>query len=585
MTWLAHLRTIVTALSTFTFCCGLVTQMLARALGYTAALGPPLLDLGSLRLYAPFSFLSWSVSWAPAAPSMLLLSIGLALVCGLAAYAVAFVSAKLEPIALAEPSPWRDLASWRELGHYRLLRDDGLALGAVRRHAWVNYRTVRCDARTCVFLGKPEHTDDPVQAALASWAGMLILVDARGTLAERLGRKDVLRFAPGRSDAISINPLLATRGGPYAWQDARQLAGALLANTYEAPQTATDAFALLVLDQLLCAPVEARTLAALRHRLIDQAALVASLSSRWSQGPRAEAAPAIWEMVRVARAQRAAPDQALTDLARIDKALAGFADAKLASSTSAHHLNWAEFISTPTPQTLVLSLENIGPPAAPLVQAVLAQLATYHSCTSDSAPLMLAIEADAARLLVERLGATLPIGPNTKVLVQSTDLAHAECLIGMSQREGPIVAIGPQTDASAQSVSHRAGHCSVYGPLAHQIHRWRRLLFPDWVKQEVERLPRSALKSTLPSEAFLVAPDHKPVRMQVLIGGGATRFVARTAPARHDWSAPPVNSVRLPEPPAALTASPVLAGPTATKLRRVLARTATRPTNKGSRTK
>src|SRR5690606_16738158 len=109
-------------------CCGLVTQMLARALGYTAALGPPLLDLGSLRLYAPFSFLSWSVSWAPVAPSMLLLSIGLALVCALAAYALAIVFAKLEPIALTEPSPWRGLASWRELRHYGLLRDEGLAL-------------------------------------------------------------------------------------------------------------------------------------------------------------------------------------------------------------------------------------------------------------------------------------------------------------------------------------------------------------------------------------------------------------------------------------------------------------------------
>ncbi|MEZ5958638.1 MAG: hypothetical protein R3C27_15655 [Hyphomonadaceae bacterium] len=585
MTWLAHLRTIVIALSTFTFCCGLVTQTLARALDYTAALGPPLFDLGSLRLYAPFSFLSWSVSWAPVAPSMLLLSIGLALVCALAAYAVAIVFAKLEPIGLAEPSPWRDLASWRELGHYGLLRDEGLALGAVRRHAWATYRTVRSDARTCVFLGKPEHTDDAVLAALASWAGTLVLVDARGTLAERLGRKDVLRFAPGRSDAISINPLLALRTGPYAWNDARQLAGALLANTYEVPQTAIDAFALLMLDQLLCAPLEARTLATLRHRLIDRAALVASLCSRWSPEPKADATPAIWEMVRVARAQRADPDRALTDFARIDQALAIFADARLVSSTSAHHLNWADFISPPAPQTLVVSLGIIGPPAASLVEALSAQLATQHSCARDASPLMLAVEADAARLLVEQLGATLPVGPNTKLLFQANDITQAECLIGASHRASSIVPIGPQTDASAESLSRLAGYCTVYGPISHEIHRWRRLLFPDWVKQEVERLPTTALESALPSDALLVAPDHKPVRMRVLVGGGATCFMAPTAPARHDWSAPPADSVRLPEPLAADTASPVLAGPTATKLRRVLARTATKPTNKGARTK
>lgn len=180
MTWLTHLRTIVIALGAFALCCGLVTQMMARALGYDASLGAPLLELGSLRLYAPFSFLQWSLAWASVAPSLLFLSLGLSIVCALAAYAVAIVFAKLEPITLAEPSPWRDLASWRKLRHYGLLRDEGLALGAVCRHALAKYRTVRSDARSCVFLGQPQHTDDAVLAALGSWAGSLVLVDARG---------------------------------------------------------------------------------------------------------------------------------------------------------------------------------------------------------------------------------------------------------------------------------------------------------------------------------------------------------------------------------------------------------------------
>lgn len=584
MAWLTHLRTIVIALSAFTLCCGLVTQMLARALGYDASLGPPLLDLGSVRLYAPFSFLKWSLAWASVAPSLLVLSLCLLLVCALAAYAVAIVFAKLEPIALAEPSPWRDLASWRALGQYGLLRDEGLALGAVHRHAWAKYRTVRGDARTCLFVGQAQHTDDAVLATLGSWAGSLVLVDARGALAERLGRKDVLRFAPGRSDAISINPLLAIRGGLHAWGHARQLAGTLLTNAYEAPQTAIDAFALLMLDQLLCAPLEARTLISLRHRLIDRAALVASLCSRWSPEPKADAAPAIWEMVRVARAQRADPDRALTDLARIDQALAIFADARLISATSAHHLNWAEFISTPTPRTLVLSLENIGPLAAPLVQALLAQLATHYSCARDAPPLMLVIEADAARLLVEQLAA-LPTGPNIKMFIQATDTAAAELLLGTGWGESPIVAIGPQTDASAQGLSRIAGRSVVFEPMPHAMPRWRRLLLPTWIKQEVDRLPATALKTASPSEAFLVAPDQKPARMRVLIGGAATSFIAPCAQAQHDWSAPPLDSIRPPEAPAGNADSLVLAGPTATKLRRVLTRAAAKPANKGARAK
>lgn len=585
MTWWAHLRTIVIALSAFTFCCGLVTQMLARALGYTAALGPPLLDLGSLRLYAPFSFLSWSVSWAPVAPSMLLLSIGLALVCALAAYAVAIVFAKLEPIALIEPSPWRGLASWRELRHYGLLRDEGLALGAVRCHALAKYRTVRSDARSCVFLGKPEHTDDAVLAALSSWAGSLVLVDARGILAERLGREGVLRFAPGRNDTISINPLLALRTGLHAWNDARQLAGALFANTYAAPQSAIDAFALLMLDQLLCAPLEARTLAGLRLRLIDPSALVAELCGRWTAQPKADAAPAIWEMLRVARAQRAEPDQALTNFARIDLALACFADARLVNAASAHHLNWVQFVSSATPQTLVLSLGNTGAAGSPLIQGLLAQLATHRSGASDAPSLMVAIEADAARVLAEQLGDALRNRPNAKVLIQTTDIADAERLMAACLGQSPIVAIGPQSDASTQGLSRRAGRCVVFEPMPRAIPRWRDLLFPTWVKQEVERLPETALKSALPSEAFLIAPDQKPARMRVIVGGGATIFMAPTASAPHDWSAPPVDGVHLPEASAVDADLLVRPGPAATKLRRVLTRAAAKPANKGAPTK
>ncbi len=585
MTWLSHLRTIVIALSAFTLCCGLVTQMLARALGYAPELGAPLLDLSGLHLYAPFSFLSWSLAWASAAPSLLLLSLCLAIVCALAAYAVAIGFAKLEPISFAEPSPWRDLASWRDLRHCGLLQDEGLALGAVRRHAWAKHRTIRSDTRACVFLGQSAHTDDAVLGALGSWAGTLVLVDARGELSERLGREGVLQFAPGRSDGVSINPLLAIRGGLHAWDDARQLAGALLAGTDAVPQTAIDAFALLMLDQLLRAPLDARTLAGLRRRLIDPTTLVAELCGRWAAQPKTDAAPAMWEMLRVARAQRVEPDQALADLARIDLALANFADIRLVSSTSAHHLNWAQFVSSATPQTLVLSLEKTGAPAAPLVQALLAQLATHHSSANEAPDLIVAIEADAARLLAEQRGSVLPIEGHANVLIQTADITHAERLVGMSRSACPIVAIGPQKDASAQGLTERAGRCVVFEPMPHAIRRWRDLLLPAWMKHEVERLPIAALKSASPSEAFLVTPGQKPARMRVIVGGGATSFMAPTASAPHDWSAPPVDSVHLPEAPAAHADSPVRPGPAARKLRRMLARTATKPATKGARSK
>ncbi len=583
MTWLTHLRTIVIALSAFTFCCGLVTQMLARVLTFAPELGEPLLDLGGLRLYAPYSFLTWSFAWASVAPSLLLVSICLALVCALAAYAVAIVCAKLEPTALLPSSPWRDLASGRELGHYGLLRDVGLALGAVRRHGLARPSIVRGNASHVVFLGDPRCTSDAVLTALGSWRGHLVLVAGPGSLADKLGRSDVCRFAPGRSDTLSINPLLMLRGGLHAWGDARRLGATLLASDRPPDEAAADAFALLMLDQLLCAQIEARTLAALRHRLLNPAALLGELCGRWAVQPADEAIPAIWEMVRVARGLRTEPDAALEHLTKIDQALAIFADAGIVQATSLHHLNLAHFVSLPSPQTLVLAMDATPPNSAPLIYALLAQLAALH-IDSGAGEMLIAVEADVARDLVVQVNAALPVSGAARVLIQSQDLAEAERLIGP---DASLVAIGPQSDASAERLSKHAGPCTVFAALPLQIPRWRRLLFPTWIEQEQPRLPAAALRTASPAEAFLVAPNQKPVRMHVLIGGDATHFVSSHQPTRHDWEAPPLTSPLTPTtPPGAADAAPTAPpAASAAKLRRVLTRTGGNPHQKGARIK
>ena len=575
------------AIGAFALCCGLVTQLMARALGYAPELGPALMDLGGLRLYAPFAFLGWTLAWAPAAPSLLVLALCMACVCALAAYAMAILGARLEPIVLSEPSPWRDLATWRELGHRGLLRDEGLALGAVRRHPWLKHKIVRSDARAIAVLGQSEHTDEAVLAALQSWPGTMVLVTSRGGLAERLGRVDVLRFAPGRGDAVSINPLLAIRGGPHAWGDARRLASSLLGYTRTATRSTVDAFALLMLDQLLCAPLEARTLAALRRRLIDPTWLVVNLCGRWTAAPGADAAPVSWEMVRVARTLRSDPDRGLADFVRIDQALAIVADASLGLATGAHQLNLAEFVSRSAPQTLVLSMKLAGAPAAPLAHALLAQLSALHAGATNAPDLMVAIEADAARILTERLTMPLPLplGANAKLLVQTTDFAEAERLLRSGESECPIVVIGPQSDRNAQSLSRRAGKCAIFEPFPHAIPRWRRLLFPTWIEQEVERLPAPALEAASPSEAFLIAAQQKPVRMAVLVGGGSTRFIASPDPAWHDWRTPPADKAPSPDTAAIDVASHIPPGPAASKLRRVLTRAAPTAGDKGARMK
>ncbi len=62
---------------------------------YAPELGDGLLEMSGARVYAPFSFLAWSLAWASIAPALLALSVCLALICALAAYAVAAIFAGL----------------------------------------------------------------------------------------------------------------------------------------------------------------------------------------------------------------------------------------------------------------------------------------------------------------------------------------------------------------------------------------------------------------------------------------------------------------------------------------------------------
>lgn len=582
MTWLTHLRTLAIGFCAFALFGWFVTQMLARAWGYAPELGGGLIEIGGARLYAPWSCLVWTLAWARYAPSLLALTICLTFVCALAAYAVAIVIAKLEPIRLTLPSPWRDLASWDEVGDYGLLRDEGLALGAVRRHALAPHRIVRRAAGGCVFLGEPRHTDDALRAALASWHGPLVLIDARGEVADGIGRADVWRFAPGRRDTLSFNPLLAIRGGLHAWADARCLASALLSGDRAHGKSATvDAFALLMLDQLLCAPVEARTLRALRRRLLDPIVLAAELCGRWVHTPADDAAPATWELLRAARVLRAEPDRAMAHYALIDGALAGFADAGLAHATDAHHLNLAQFTSAPAPRTLVLCMQGASDEhMAPLLYGVLAQLAALHTSAGAAPDLLVAVEAEAARILTEYVDTKLPAGPRIRIVAQASDISYAERLTGDTGSLGAIVAIGPQTENNATALSQRGGRCFTHEPIPHRIPRWRSLLFPAWVSRETERLPQAGLTAASADEAFLVIPQQKPVRLKVLLGAGATTYNAAHKPATHDWSAPPLAAAP-PTQDAPNTASPGLPpGATSAKLRRVLTRKSAAPSSK-----
>lgn len=593
MTWATHLRTLLVLIAALALFGGAMTQMIGHLLRYDPRLGGGLFEFAGVRFYAPWAALGWAAQWTLQAPWFALLVLILIASCVLAAYAVATLFAELEPIALFPPPPWRNLANWRDLGDAGLLRDEGLLLGAVRRQALARHDLVRFPSGHCLLLGDPARTDDALTAALSGWRGPLVMIDAR-RLSDRLHRQNVLRVATGRADSAAINPLFAIRGGGHAWSDARTFAQAFL-RLDQRRADLIDVFALLMLDQLLTAPPEARNLAALRRRLIDKQATLATLCTRWALNDFPESfPPAVWEMARVARMLLDDLDYVRHALVYIDDALSVFTEPGFAHATSAHHLRFADFVAGGDPQTLVVSLEAAdAKAAAPLVLGLLAQLASACADASGAEQRMLVvIDAETVRAFTpdtKREGGLKPAPPlrtcdDFDLLIQAGDIGHATGLVRRAglHRDAPfdaVVSVGAQSEASAKAVSELGGDFEAYRQKPAYLARWRRLMFPPWQRVSLPRLSVEELRTAAAGEAFLLLRDMRPARIAALTGGAScASFISpgQLAPAPHDWSAPPLTWPATATPVAGDQAAvSAHAATTGAKLRRALTRSVT----------
>ncbi|HVZ99664.1 MAG TPA: hypothetical protein VG841_05065 [Caulobacterales bacterium] len=597
--WPTHLRTFLIALAALALFGGAVTQLIAHLLRDDPRLGDGVFDFAGARFYAPWASLGWAVHWALLAPWFALIVLVLNAACVLAAYAVAILFAELQPITLFAPSPWRNLARWRELGDCGLLGDEGLPLGTVRRHAFAKHDFLRFSGGHCLILGDPKVTDDALIAALSGWNGALVMIDARG-LSDRLRRQNVLRVAPGRFGSAAINPLFNIRGGTHAWSDAHAFARAFLRldERYRPDNDAiADAFALLMLDQLLTAPAEARNLAALRRRLLDKETLLAVLCGRWAVTVLTGCfPPAAWEMARAARDLLDDLETARRRLIAIDHGFGLFADPTFASATSTHHLRFADLVAGDGPQTFVFSMNaHNADVAAPLVLGLLAQLAIACAQSLNAERrLLVVIEAEVVRALAPELGRdwlrgdrkpTTPLvaGAGFDLLVQAGDIAHATRDVrGPGVREDKpfdvVLAIGPQIQASAHAISELSGRFETYRRDRISISHWRLLMFRPWLRVSLPRLPAEELRNAGRGQSFLLPRGARPARIAVLTSeGGPCTYVApdQLAPATHDWTAPPLEwptAAASPQGEAAMSATSTAAS---AKLRRALTRTVT----------
>lgn len=579
--WLAWARNALIAWAALTLFAGVVTQLLAAIFGYAAHFGEPIAYWYGHPLYDTWRFLSWGLELAPARPWIAFLCALLATTFVLAAFAV-LVFARLMPPVVLPALPLRTgLARWGLLRQQGLLRADGLALGAVCRHWLAKPDIVSAPSGNVALVGDPRHTDDALLAAISSWRGALVFVDAHG-LALKLSRSNVIRFAPGRIDGAKYNPMFAIRGGVLAWADTLLLARSFLQPCEDA---LADAFAVLVLDQLLAAPLEHRNLAAIRRRLAQPHRVLADICAAWGEQQCSAPAPHC-EIARAVQSWRTHPNATLDHLAEIDAALALFADGATAQAMAAHQFRFADLVAGDGADTLVIS-----PPlgdmqrAAPLILAMLAQLVIECAFAPDidqfgrakKRQLLVVIDADMSAALGAVLGgaALLPdhaLRNGCHLLVQARCVARAP-----SAAFNAIAAIGPQSEPTSARLSDLGGSVPIWKSLHSSGPDWKEIAFPTWERTLRPIVPPCDLLGADAGDAFLFLNGVTPIRARVVHAKASQTTpikAAELAPAAHAWTAPPLGRVEASAPTPAAPAQPIGA-----QIRKALTRKAP-PTSK-----
>jgi len=571
--WARSLLTLAVALAVML---SASTQFVAWAFDQHPALGEPLAMVGGVKLYAPWRVLVWTVAWFAHDVWRALLHVALLAMSMLAAFGLAALVSAIEPMSVSLRL-WRPgFARWGKLSQGGLLRGDGLALGAVRRHALTSYDLVRARSGHALMLGAPVHTDDALLAAMASWRGALVLVEARD-LASRLPRSDALRFAPGRADALAINPLLAMRGGVHAWSDALTFARGFL-RTDDGWLVAC--LAALMLDTLAHAPAAARSLSGLRQALADPQARLAAFCARWAERAESDLGPATGELTRVARHWRRDGEAALRTLREIDASLRLFADGDHALAVEGHQLRFADLVAGDGPSALVMQM----PPGkekltASLVSGLLAQLVSACAAASDrdhlgrakNRDLLIVIEAHALAALA--VDAAPPANAQwavkkkepwfdaavcgacergVRLLLQTPCARDAGAAIGADDDNladelrdafAAIAVFGPQTAASAQMAAALAGQVRAWRRWTQQPGRLSRWLFPYWERADAWVAAPEALQCADAGAGLLLIKGVKPIRCRTLIADRASPAFVHAAslpPAPCDWDAPPL---------------------------------------------
>lgn len=208
------------------------TQWAASLLGYQTALGTPWFDLLGLPVYAPWSLLSWWLSFNAQAPGIFARAGAVAATGGLLSGAVAIGASawrarQTKHITTYGSARWANRSDVAGAG---LLDDRGVVLGLY------DERYLRHHGPEHVLAVAPTRSGKGVGLVvptLMTWTGSTIVHDIKGenwdlTAGWRSKFSHCLMFDPTSPLSARFNPLLEVRKGPMEVRDVQNIADILV---------------------------------------------------------------------------------------------------------------------------------------------------------------------------------------------------------------------------------------------------------------------------------------------------------------------------------------------------------------------
>ena len=208
------------------------TQWAAAMLAFQPALGPGLIELAGIKVYAPWQLFAWWLAFDAQAPHVFARAGALAALGGLLSGALALGGAARRRCRKTAASTygsarWADASDVAKAG---LLHERGIVLGLHRD------RYLRHDGPEHVLVVAPTRSGKGVclvLPTLLSWTGSAVIHDIKGenwalTAGWRARFSHCLRFDPTDAASARFNPLLEVRKGRHEVRDVQNIADILV---------------------------------------------------------------------------------------------------------------------------------------------------------------------------------------------------------------------------------------------------------------------------------------------------------------------------------------------------------------------